>query len=140
MEDKINVSNERINSELTIFLFKEDDNFIAYSPALDLSGYGKTEDDARASFDIVLKEYFDYTIHEGTLYQDLKSHGKLYDELGKKGYVERVPLNNDMSAPLWRLVNSNDRTERICQSLREIRMIKDSGQKPKTADELFDEL
>lgn len=43
--DKINVSNERINSELAIFLFKEADNFIAYSPALDLSGYGKTEAD-----------------------------------------------------------------------------------------------
>lgn len=75
MEDKINVSSERINSELTIFLFKEDDNFIAYSPALDLSGYGKTEDDARASFNIVLKENFDYAIHDGTLWQDLKSHG-----------------------------------------------------------------
>ena len=73
--DKINVSNERINSELAIFLFKEADNFIAYSPALDLSGYGKTEADARASFNIVLREYFDYAIHEGTLYQDLKSHG-----------------------------------------------------------------
>lgn len=66
--DKINVSNERINSELAIFLFKETDNFIAYSPALDLSGYGKTEADARASFNIVLREYFDYAIHEGTLY------------------------------------------------------------------------
>ena len=73
--DKINVSNERINSELAIFLFKEDDNFIAYSPALDLSGYGETEEAARNSFNIVLKEYFDYAISEGTLYEDLKSHG-----------------------------------------------------------------
>lgn len=56
------------------FLFREDDNFIAYSPALDLSGYGKTEEDARNSFNIVLKEYFDYAINEGTLYEDLKSH------------------------------------------------------------------
>lgn len=67
-------------------------------------------------------------------------NGKLYDELGKKGYVERVSQNNEMSAPLWRLVNSNDRTESISQSLREIRMIKDCELKPKTADELFDEL
>ncbi len=73
--DKIKVSNENINSELAIFLFKEDDTYIAYSPALDLSGYGKTEEEARSSFNIVLKEYFDYCIHEGTLYQDLKSHG-----------------------------------------------------------------
>ena len=73
--DKINISKEKINSELAIFLFKEDDNYIAYSPALDLSGYGKTEEEARDSFNIVLKEYFDYCINEGTLYQDLKSHG-----------------------------------------------------------------
>lgn len=75
--DKINVSSEKVSSELAIFLFREDDNFIAYSPALDLSGYGKTEEDARNSFNIVLKEYFDYAINEGTLYEDLKSHGWL---------------------------------------------------------------
>ena len=73
--DKINISNEKINSELAIFLFKEDENYIAYSPALDLSGYGKTEEEARNSFNIVLNEYFDYSISEGTLYQDLKTHG-----------------------------------------------------------------
>ena len=72
--DKINVSSEKVSSELAIFLFREDDNFIAYSLALDLSGYGKTEEDARNSFNIVLKEYFDYAINEGTLYEDLKSH------------------------------------------------------------------
>ncbi len=33
-------------------------NYVAYSPALDLSGYGKTEEEARDSFNIVLKEYF----------------------------------------------------------------------------------
>lgn len=73
--DKIKVSDESINSELAVFLFKEDDAFIAYSPALDLSGYGKTEVEARDSFNIVLKEYFDYATREGTLYQDLKDHG-----------------------------------------------------------------
>lgn len=73
--DKIKVTSEGINSQLAVFIFKEDDNFIAYSPALDLSGYGKTEDEARESFNLVMKEYFDYGINEGTLYQDLKKHG-----------------------------------------------------------------
>lgn len=73
--NRINVSNDKISSELAIFLFKEDDNFIAYSPALDLSGYGKTEEEARSSFNVVLKEYFDYAINEGTLYEDLQNHG-----------------------------------------------------------------
>gem|GEM_PF-1268150 len=38
-------------------------NYIAYSPALDLSGYGKTEEEARDSFNIVLKGHFDYAIN-----------------------------------------------------------------------------
>lgn len=38
------------------------------------------------------------------------------------------------------MVESNDHTESISQSLLEIRMIKDSELKAKTADELFDEL
>lgn len=73
--DKIKVTTEGVKSELAVFLFKEDDNYIAYSPALDLAGYGKTEEDARDSFNIVLKGYFDYALKEGTLYQDLKEHG-----------------------------------------------------------------
>ena len=73
--DRINVSKENISSQLAVFLFKEEDSYIAYSPALDLSGYGKTEEDARNSFNITLKEYFDYCVDKGTLYQDLVNHG-----------------------------------------------------------------
>ena len=72
--DRINVSKENISSQLAVFLFKEEDSYIAYSPALDLSGYGKTEEDARNSFNITLKEYFDYCVDKGTLYQDLVNH------------------------------------------------------------------
>lgn len=36
--------------------------------------------------------------------------------------------------------NSIDRTNDICQSLREVKMIKDGKLKAKTADELYDEL
>ncbi len=73
--DKIKVTHESVSSELAIFLFKEDGNYIAYSPALDLSGYGKTEEEARKSFNVVLNEYFDYCISEGTLCKDLEAHG-----------------------------------------------------------------
>lgn len=93
--DKINVSGEKINSELAVFLFKEDDNYIAYSPALDLSGYGKTEEEARSSFNIVLKEYFDYCVSEGTLYQDLKGHGwKIRKDEVETPKVSVLVMNN----------------------------------------------
>ncbi len=73
--DKIKVSDKTINSELAVFLFKEDKSYIAYCPALDLSGYGVTETEARESFNTVLKEYFDYATEHGTLYEDLMKHG-----------------------------------------------------------------
>lgn len=73
--DKTQISPKSVNSQLAVFLFREDENYIAYSPALDLSGYGKSEEEARQSFDIVLKEYFAYALSEGTLYQDLQKHG-----------------------------------------------------------------
>lgn len=73
--DKIKISYGQINSELAIFIFKEGTSYIAYSPALDLSGYGETEEEARSSFNIAISEYFKYGVTEGTLYKDLKEHG-----------------------------------------------------------------
>ncbi len=49
--------------------------------------------------------------------------------------TQTVPL--DVAIPSQQMI---DRTESICQGLREIRMIKDGKLKNKSADELFNEL
>ena len=46
-----------------------------YSPALDLTGYGKTLKEAKESLKISLGEYFRYAISNNTLEEDLKMHG-----------------------------------------------------------------
>jgi hypothetical protein len=48
---------QEIKCRLPVIIFEEESNYIFYCPALDLSGYGVTEDEAYHSFDEVLGEY-----------------------------------------------------------------------------------
>jgi hypothetical protein len=79
----IEINNQGIKVNVSVFLFKEDDVFHAYCPELDLVGYDYTEKGARDSFEWVLKDYFDYTIENGTLEQDLLNHGWRKTKAGK---------------------------------------------------------
>ena len=72
---RIEINNTGIKVDVSVFLFKEDDVFHAYCPELDLVGYDYTEEGVKKSFEWVLKDYLDYTIENGTLEQDLLSHG-----------------------------------------------------------------
>jgi len=65
----------RIKCNLPLIIFEEDKNIITYCPALDLSGYGSTEEEAKKSFEVTLSEYFRYTVNKKTLAEDLKKHG-----------------------------------------------------------------
>lgn len=73
--NKIIRKNGRISVFLEIYTFKEGDIYYAYSPALDLTGYGNTEKEAKESLDITLCGYMDYCISNNTLKKDLLSHG-----------------------------------------------------------------
>ena len=64
-----------IEFNLPIIVFEEDGATICYCPALDLSGYGMNEREARDSFAYVISEYFDYTEKKKTLTSDLRRLG-----------------------------------------------------------------
>lgn len=68
-------ANNSIELSLPLIVFQEDNTFITYCPAFDLSGYGNTEHEAYESFNIVLGEYFLYTTRKKTLGEDLRKHG-----------------------------------------------------------------
>ena len=70
-------SNEKgsITVKVPVLSFKEDQAYIIYCPALDLSGSGNTESEAKESFAIVVSEYLNYTTHKGSLWTDLKKLG-----------------------------------------------------------------
>ena len=70
--------------KLNLIIFKEDEGYVAYCPALELCGCGKTKSKAQESFNIVLDEYIRYTTENQTLIADLEEHGWKIAKKGKK--------------------------------------------------------
>ena len=73
--NKIISKNGTLNITLDVYVFMDGDAYIAYSPALDLSGYGNNEKEAKESFSIVMDEYIAYAVSHKTLVKDLRAHG-----------------------------------------------------------------
>jgi len=65
-------ANSTIELTIPLIVFQQDNTYIAYCPALDLSGYGNTENEAYESFNVVMGEYFLYTTRKKTLADDLR--------------------------------------------------------------------
>lgn len=85
-----------IDIHLSVYIFIEDGTNIAYCPALDISGYGESEAQAKESFAQVVKQYIEYGISRGTLLKDMKKHGWGID-------------NNKMNSPLTiKMIKKND--------------------------------
>lgn len=83
----------QITIKVGVYLFKEDNTFIAYCPALDMSGYGESEIEAKKSFEQSMMMYVEYCVHKNTLVADLKKHG--WDIKSKKQRKIKCP---DISA------------------------------------------
>ncbi len=65
-----------IKIRLLLIHFKDENNIhFIYSPHLDITGYGNTLREAKASFEIVLNDFIDYTIKKKTLTKVLKKLG-----------------------------------------------------------------
>lgn len=73
--NKIVNRNGGLSVTLDVYVFIDGGAYIAYSPALDLSGYGESEEAAKESFAIVMDEYIAYGISRKTLIKDLRAHG-----------------------------------------------------------------
>lgn len=62
-------------AQVPVVLFQEEDLWYAHCAALEITGYGHSEQEARASFEVMLKEFFRYTSSEGTLHSELRRLG-----------------------------------------------------------------
>ncbi len=83
---------------LPMISFEEDGSQILYCPALDLSGYGKSEKEALESFQIVLGEFLLYTTHKRTLDKELISLGWLVKKKRRKMIppsMQKLLVDND---------------------------------------------
>ena len=71
----ISFKNGGVEINVSLFVFKEGDTYIAYCPSLDLSGYDLTEESACSDFDFMLADYLKEQLSNGTLRADLALHG-----------------------------------------------------------------
>ena len=80
--------NSKYHVGLSLVEFEEDNVTIIYSPALDLSGYGYSQPEAKKSFTEALHEFFRYTNNKKTLDKVLKDLG-----WGVKGSKKKPKFN-----------------------------------------------
>lgn len=96
--------NGEYNIKVSVVQFQEDNVVVVYCPALDLSGYGYSDDEARQSFKTVLLEFIRYASNKGTLDDDLTAHG--WRKLTTKGVSMVPPAMTD-------LLSSNENFNKI---------------------------
>ncbi len=68
-------SGMKIKVTIDLISFEDEGSIVLYCPALDLSGYGNDEQEAKQSFQVVLDQYFSYTLNKGTFNEELKKLG-----------------------------------------------------------------
>jgi len=62
--------------QLSLVAYVDDDDIhYVYCPALDLTGYGHTDEEATSSFEKTIELYLEYTVNKQTFVADLKAHG-----------------------------------------------------------------
>jgi hypothetical protein len=64
-----------ITISLSLYLWEEQGITFIYSPALDITGYGNSEEEAKKSFQITLDEFVDYTHKKKTIFDELEGLG-----------------------------------------------------------------
>lgn len=67
--------NKTVTVNVPVMIFEEANIHIAYTPVLDISGYGETEEEAKKSLEVCVTEYLSYTVNKKTLFDDLIAHG-----------------------------------------------------------------
>lgn len=95
----LQASGKKVNVRLDIIRFEDSGCQIVYCPALDLSGYGRTNEDAENSFRTTLEEFFRYTINKNTLKK----------ELLRLGWVVKDNPRKKMTPPDMSVLLSNNR-------------------------------
>lgn len=101
---ELSSNTHQLNVQLELYKFKEDNYYIMYCPALDLSTSGKSEAEAEESFSETFQIYINYCIKKRTLVEDLQ----------KNGWDVRSMKQRKMKAP------DTKKLLRINETLREI--------------------
>ncbi|MBV6641035.1 MAG: hypothetical protein KI791_09960 [Cyclobacteriaceae bacterium] len=71
-----------------VFVIREDDTTIYYTPVFDISGYGYDDTEAEKSLQVAINEFFRYTLNKKTFSSELLKLG--WKQLKKKKYLPPV--------------------------------------------------
>lgn len=86
-----------ISIRLEVIQYDEDGCKMLYCPALDVIGYGHSEEEAEHSFSITLQQFLDYTLENGTLHQVLSGLGwKIGKEVTPPLMSDMIPKNDSL--------------------------------------------
>lgn len=91
---ELRTSKAGVKANLELYSFVDDGVHIVYCPALDLSGYGYSIDEAKKSFSEVFEQHITYCISKNTLQDDLLKHG--WNVRGKKSKNIKAPKLEDL--------------------------------------------
>ena len=109
MEGQWAIGKNMIKCVLPLISFFEDNCFITFCPALDISGYGENETEADNSFEVVLSEYFKYTVNKKTLAEDLEKMGwTIRKSMHKKPIPPTMGKLLETNEDFNRIFNNND--------------------------------
>ncbi len=74
-KNTIKISGKNVIASIELVIYEEDGFHIAFAPAIDLSSYGNSLDNALEEFKVAISVYFDYTLKKSTLEKDLLALG-----------------------------------------------------------------
>lgn len=108
LTDELGINHGKYHVGLALVEFEEDNVTIIYSPALDLSGYGYNQEEAKQSFSEALNEFFRYTNNKDSLDKVLKDLGWAIKG-SKKNPKFNPPKDSDLVSinPLYNEIVNN---------------------------------
>lgn len=106
-KNKLSAGASNYMVRLSLIVFKEDLITIIYSPALDLSGYGRSMKEAQYSFETTLEEFLRYTVNKNTFESELirmgwKTSGKKSRREFKQPFLDELLKSNQYLSDIVR--------------------------------------
>jgi len=93
-----------LNVSLSIISFEDSGSIVFYCPALDVSGYGKSDSEAEHSLFTSMSEFFTYTLNKNTFLSELR----------RLGWTIRNSKRKPMTPPtMTRLLEENENFSNI---------------------------
>ncbi|MDR2653583.1 MAG: type II toxin-antitoxin system HicB family antitoxin [Prevotellaceae bacterium] len=103
---------DQIEVDLGIYVFIENDIYVAYCPSLDISAAGNSFDDALKEFSEIFQLHIEYCMTKKTLFEDLKQHGwVIKKKTAKAPEIEEMIVKNDT----FKNILSNKNYQKIIQ-------------------------